>query len=164
MLKSALNSILIQILIIFAILLILYIVFKNLKSYDYEKKFSEFSLLSNKDTDISFFDRLHVYFWELVHKLSNILKYSKVIENHSKKYENDIKLDSKNIKSSMDYISIKIIVGCILVGLMCITALLQYIKFDFMKVLILFIVGYLLPNIVIMYRRKKKKKRLKKIY
>ena len=67
--------------------------------------------MSNKDTDISFFDRLYNYFWQLVYKISDILKYSKLIENHSKTFESDIKLDNKKIKSTLDYISIKIIAG-----------------------------------------------------
>jgi tight adherence protein B len=156
MISEAVKIILFQIIIIVLAISIIYIIFKNLKSYEYEKKFSDFSLLSNKDADISFFDRLHIYFWQAVHKLSEILKLSKVFTKHSKKYEKNIYLDYKNIKDPMDYISIKIFVGIAFVLLYSFTVIFQYLKLDIMKIIIIFIIGYLLPNIIINYRHKKR--------
>ena len=160
MLGEAAKVILIQFIIIAIFLIMIYILIKNLKSYEYEKKFSEFSLLSNKDADISFFDRMYTYFWQFVYKISKILRHSKVIEKHSKKFEKDIKLDTKNITNTLDYISIKIIVGVLFVMAFIVTTFLQYIKFDFMKLMIIFLVGYLVPNIVISYKKKIKKKKI----
>lgn len=160
MISEAFKIIIIQFLIITFLLLIFVIILKNLKSYEYEKKFSEFSLMSDKDAEISFFDRLYIGFWTLVHNLSKILKVSKVIEKHSKKYESDITLNIRNIKEPIDLISIKVLFGLFLTIIYVISTFLQYLKFDFMKSLIIFIIGYLLPNIVITYYRQKRKEKV----
>ena len=160
MISEAMKMILVQFIIITIFLIIAYIIIKNIKSYEYEKKFSEFSLLSNQDTDISFFDRLYSYFWQLVYKISNILKYSKLIENHSKTFESDIKLDNKKIKSTLDYISIKIIAGILFSLTFVITIFLNYINFDFIKLLVVFLLGYFIPNIFIFYKKKVKKQKI----
>lgn len=160
MISEAVKMIIIQFIIVAIFLIIIYILFKNLKSYEYEKKFSEFSLLSNKDVDISFFDRIHFYLWQLIHKISDILKYSKVIEKHSNKFEKDIKLDNINIKSSLDYISLKIVTGFLFVITFILTIIFKFIKFDIMKILIVFMIGYLLPNILISYKKRIKKQKI----
>lgn len=160
MISEAVKMIIVQFVIIAMLLVVLIIVIKNLKSYEFERKFADFSLLSDKDIEISFFDRLHLSFWKIVHKLSKILKISKVIENHSKKYECDITLNNRNIKDPMDYIAIKCLVGFAFSILYLITTFLQFLHFDFMKALIVFIVGYLLPNIVILYKRKKRQDKI----
>lgn len=160
MISEAVKMIIVQFVIIAMLLVVLIIVIKNLKSYEFEKKFADFSLLSDKDLEISFFDRLHLSFWKIVHKLSKILKISKVIEKHSKKYERDITLNNRNIKDSMDYIAIKCLVGIAFSILYLITIFLQFLRFDFMKALVVFIIGYLLPNILILYRRKKRQDKI----
>lgn len=160
MISEAVKMIIVQFVIIAMLLVVLIIVIKNLKSYEFERKFADFSLLSDKDIEISFFDRLHLSFWKIVHKLSKLLKISKVIENHSKKYECDITLNNRNIKDPMDYIAIKCLVGFAFSILYLITTFLQFLHFDFMKALIVFIVGYLLPNIVILYKRKKRQDKI----
>lgn len=160
LINGVLRVIILEIGIVLFVTIIAYVIFKNLKSYEYEKKFQEFSLLSDKDTDISFFDRITCWFWELVHSFSNILSYSKLIEKHSMKYENDMVFERKNIQKPIDYISIKILSGCLFIVVFCITTILQYANLDFMQILILFIIGYFVPNIIIMYKRKKRKDKI----
>ena len=63
LINGALRVIILEIGIVLFVTIIAYVIFKNLKSYEYEKKFQEFSLLSDKDTDISFFDRITCWFW-----------------------------------------------------------------------------------------------------
>ncbi len=149
-----------QFIIIFILLLCAYFIIKYLKSYEYEKKFSEFSLLSNKDTDISFFDIISRFFWKCIHKLSKIISKSEVIKKHSSVFDKDVNIDNKNIKTGMDFISIKVLCGIGLDFLFLITLVFQYIKFDFMKLLIIFIIGYLIPNIIISIRRQKRKEKI----
>lgn len=160
LIDGALRVIILEVGIIISVSIMIFVIFKNLKSYEYEKKFQEFSLLSNKDTDISFFERLNYYFWKFVHSLSNLLSYSKVVEKHSQKYENDMAFERKNIQRPIDYISIKILSGCLFIILFCITTILQYESLDFMQILILFVAGYFIPNIIILYKRKKRKMKL----
>lgn len=160
LIDGALRVIILEIGIIVSFSLIVFIIFKNFKSYEYEKKFQDFSLLSNKDTDISFFERLTYYFWELVHSFSNVLSYSKIIEKHSKKFENDMVFEKKNIQKPIDYISIKVLCSCIFIVIFCITTILQYETLDVMQLLIITLVGYFFPNIIIVYKRKIRKDKI----
>ena len=160
LIDGALRVIILEVGIIISFSIIIFVIYKNWKSYEYEKKFQEFSLLSNKDTDISFFENITYYFWELVRSFSNILSYSKVIEKHSKRYENDMVFEKKHIQKPIDYISIKVLSGCLFIVIFCISTILQYGKLDFMQILIIFLIGYFIPNIIIIYKRKKRKEKI----
>ena len=52
MISEALKMIIVQFVIIAMLLVVLIIVIKNLKSYEFERKFADFSLLSDKDIEI----------------------------------------------------------------------------------------------------------------
>jgi len=160
LIDGALRVIILEVGIVISFSIIIFVIYKNIKSYEYEKKFQDFSLLSDKDTDISYFERMIYYFWELVHSFSNILSYSKLIEKHSLRYENDMIFERKNIKKPIDYISIKVLSGCLFLFIFCISTILQYENLDTMQLLIIFLIGYFVPNIVIIYKRKKHKDKI----
>lgn len=157
---GALRVIILEVGIVIFVSIMVFVIYKNIQSYEYEKKFQEFSLLSDKDTDISYFERMIYYFWELVYSFSSILSYSKVIEKHSLRYENDMVFEWKNINKPIDYISIKVLSGCLFLVIFCISTILQYENLDFMQILIIFLIGYFVPNIVIKYKRKKRKNKI----
>ena len=156
------NTILIIVTEIFIVLVLVFIamqVIKMLKSYEYEKKFSDFSLLSINDREVSLYEKIGTLFFKLVYELSKVISISKVIENHSKKFDRDSKVDGR-IRNGLDYLSIKILIGIFLSICTFFTIIIKGFNLDFMKLLIGFIVGYLLPNAVIVYRRNKNKKRV----
>ena len=159
MINQAIRMIVIQVAVVVFFLIILYVIFKNLKTYNYEKKFASYSLLSDKDAEVTLIEYIHDIVFKLVYKISNILKISKAITKHSKKYDDDVKLDS-HIRNGLDYISIKILIGLSCSILVIISFILRYLEFDLFKVLLAFIVGYLLPNIFISITRSKKKKKV----
>lgn len=160
MIKDMITIIGIQFVLIFIFLIIVYLIIKYLKSYEYEKKFSEFSLLSNGDAEVSISDNINRFFWKSIYKISTIISKSEVIKKHSLKYEGDVLNNKCSFKSGIDYISFKIVIGIICVFLLMFSVLFQYIKVDFMKILIIFLAGYFIPNIFIVYNRKKRKERI----
>lgn len=159
MADEAMKYIMIEFGIIAFIIYIVIIIVKSIKSYEYEKKFADFALLSDKDVEISFFDRIKIKLWDLVSKISKIISHSIVITNHSKKFDDDIFLN-KNIKSGKDIISIKILSSMALALIYIFAALLQYVDIEFMKILLILVIGYFIPNIIISYLRTKRKEKL----
>lgn len=134
-------------------------IIKLVKSYQYEKKFSDFSLLSINDREVSLYEKVATLFFKIVYKISKIISVSKVIEKHSKKFDNDSKVDGR-IRNGLDYISIKIVFGIFLSICAFFTIVIKKYNLDFMKLIIFFIIGYFLPNAIIVYKRKKNKKRV----
>ena len=134
-------------------------IIKLVKSYQYEKKFSNFSLLSINDREVSLYEKVATLFFKIVYKISKIISVSKVIEKHSKKFDNDSKVDGR-IRNGLDYISIKIVFGIFLSICAFFTIVIKKYNLDFMKLIIFFIIGYFLPNAIIVYKRKKNKKRV----
>lgn len=155
------NSVVIMIiveifLITFAIFSISFII-KNLKSYEYEKKFSEFSLLSIADEEESFFEKLSSILFNLVYKISKFLSLSKIIAKHSAKFDSYYKINSR-IKNSIDYISLKILCALIFVFCSSIILIIRNYSINFIELLISLIIGYFIPNIFITYKQIKRKK------
>ena len=71
--NDAIKVIMIEIPLILCAIIILAIVLKNLRSYSYEKKFSEFSLLSEQDSEVSFYEVLSKIFYRFVYFISKIV-------------------------------------------------------------------------------------------
>ncbi|MBE6160790.1 MAG: hypothetical protein E7158_01025 [Firmicutes bacterium] len=156
------NTLLIILTETFIVLILVFIamqVIKSLKSYDYEKKFSDFSLLSVNDREVSLYEKIATFFFKLVYKVSKLINVSKVIEKHSSKFDRDSKVNGR-IRNGLDFISIKILVGIFLSICTFFTIIVKGFSFDFIKILIGFIVGYFTPNIIIVYRRNRNKKRV----
>ena len=134
-------------------------IIKLVKSYQYEKKFSNFSLLSINDREVSLYEKVATLFFKIVYKISKIISVSKVIENHSKKFDRDSKVNGR-IRNGLDFISIKILFGIFLVICTFFTIVVKKLDLDYMKLLLGFIVGYFIPNIIIVYKRNKNRKQI----
>ena len=115
--SDAIKMIIIEIPLVIVAIIVLALILKNLKSYSYEKKFAEFSLLSEQDSEVSFYEKLTIIFFRFVYFISRIIKHSVVIDKHSKTFDVDSKIDGK-IRDGLDYISIKIVVSIIVTLIM----------------------------------------------
>ena len=157
--NDAFKMILVEIPLIIIFIIILNIDLKNLKSYSYEKKFSEFSLLSTQDSEVSFYEKMNYIFFKNFYYLSKILSKSVVIKKHSEKFDVDSKIDSK-IRNGLDYISIKVLISIIITLIVSNIMILKEFSIDFMKILLFLVIGYFIPNIFIYYYRYKNRKRI----
>ena len=137
----------------------LFIITRNLKSYEFEKKFSDFSLLSENDEDVSFFESLTSMCFIVVYKISKIISVSQVIKKHSEKYDADAKVNGK-IRNGLDFISLKILCAIFVSLLTSGIMIIKGFSINIPKVLLIFIIGYFLPNILITYKRNKRRKRI----
>ena len=138
---------------------ILFIITRNLKSYEFEKKFSDFSLLSENDEDVSFFESLTSMCFTVVYKISKIIGISTVIKKHSEKFDADAKVNGK-IRNGLDFISLKILCAIFVSLLTSGIMIIKGISVNVPKVTLICIIGYFIPNILITYNRNRRRKRI----
>ena len=155
--NDAIKMIMIEIPLVIVALIVIAIVLKNLKSYSYEKKFAEFSLLSEQDSEVSFYEKLITIFFKLVYFISKLISHSVVIKKHSEKFDADSKIDGK-IRDGLDYISIKILISIIITFTTSIICILKDFNINFAYISLFLVIGYFLPNTFIYYHRYKNKK------
>lgn len=144
----------ISILILLGIIIFLLKVSRAMKK---EKRIGKFSLYAISDNDISYFERIDKLAWKLVHLLSNILNKSVVMKKYASKYEKFITYEQRDFKNAIDYISMKFLIGILLLIFSLLTTMFQYIDASLMFYLIAFLIGFFLPDIVLNldYRKKR---------
>ena len=144
----------ISILILLGIIIFLLKVSRAMKK---EKRIGKFSLYAISDNDISYFERIDKLSWKLVHLLSNILNKSVVMKKYASKYEKFITYEQRDFKNAIDYISMKFLIGILLLIFSLLTTMFQYIDASLMFYLIAFLIGFFLPDIVLNldYRKKR---------
>ena len=144
--------------IIILLILIVYLI-RQKRIISLEKRFEKFALISVNDYEKSFFDILYDTFWKLIHRLSKWLKKSTFLTNYSKRYDKHIRYENRFDFTGMDYVSIKLLVGILLILLNIVTSMFQLVSVSIMSLLLSFIIGFFLPDIFleIEYERKRKK-------
>ena len=144
----------ISILILLGIIIFLLKVSRAMKK---EKRIGKFSLYAISDNDISYFERIDKLVWKLVHLLSYTLNKSVVMKKYASKYEKFITYEQRDFKNAIDYISMKFLIGLLLLIFSLLTTMFQYIDASLMFYLIAFLIGFFLPDIVLNldYRKKR---------
>ena len=117
---------------IISLILLINFIYKYIKSFKYEKRFSKFTI-NNSSKSISLFDSISNNYNKFVDKNSNHLRKSKVILKSSKKYE----------KYGID--GIRLIFNKIMLGIMFV---LGYLIIDLIKLKIVNILDILIPFIL----------------
>lgn len=147
----------IQVISILILLGIIIFLLKVSRATKKEKRIGKFSLYAISDNDISYFERIDKLAWKLVHLLSNILNKSVVMKKYASKYEKFITYEQRDFKNAIDYISMKFLIGLLLLIFSLLTTMFQYIDASLMFYLIAFLIGFFLPDIVLNldYRKKR---------
>lgn len=130
------------------------------KSIRFEKRITDFALLSTNDSEMSLFARISLGLEKIIKFISNFLKRHKIFLNKAAKYEKYIYY--KNKFAAIDYISIKILSALFLTSLNIITSFNAFNWFRLITYLITFIIGYYLPNIYLAIKHQKRKKQIQK--
>lgn len=149
----------IQLLMILVLLILIYILFRQKRIFNLEKRFEPYSLISISNKSSSLFDLINIYIWKLIHVTTKMISKSAVLKDYSLRYEKHIKYEDRDNILPMDYISIKFLLGFTVVGLSIVSATFQLGKFTIMNFLISFLIGFFIPDIIIeiQYSRKRKK-------
>ena len=133
---------------------------KQKRSLDLEKKFEQFALWSPKDYEESFFDIIGRFFWDILKKISKKLEKSVVLKKYSKRYEKYLKSEELEKFSTMNFITIKFILGFVMVLLYAISSAFELSHVEFPIVLLMFIFGFFILDMFLYVDYNAKRKRI----
>ena len=149
----------VQIICIIALLVMIVLLLRQSKTIKFEKRIDKFALLPINSEEKSLFDKFNILLWKLVRNTSKILSKSAILCKYGNKYERHITYEERNIKSGIDFVSVKLLLGFFTIFLSVFTMMFQYTKFPFAIMVVIFLVGFFLPDVFlnIEFRKKRKK-------
>lgn len=150
----------VQIISIVVLLVLIVILLRQSKNLKFQKRIDRFALQPLNNEEKSFFDILGIKLWNLVRGTSKLLNKSAVLKKYSEKYEKHITYEERNDKTGMDYISTKFLLGIFTVLLSIFTMMFQYTKFPLPIILVIFLIGFFLPDIFLNIEFRKKRKKI----
>ena len=153
-------AMILKIVVSIVVFILIAIFIKYLKIHEYEKKFSEFSLSAKKEENLSFFDQIKKAIWNLIYLLSSLLNHSNFIKKYSMRFKQDIYLHKK-IKSEIDIVSMKILIGLLLIVIFIFSSLIQSLHIHIWQIILIYFIGYIALNPVLKYTRVYRKEKLK---
>jgi len=150
-----------QISIVILVLLVFMFLIKYLKSIKLEKRFSKYTINSSKNNSISLFDNLYNQYNDFINKISKKLNKSSFLKKISEKYNKYV------ISFNLDIDPMKIISNKIVIGILFILGFVTINLFrnkitEFYEILIPFILGYYMLDIIYIYKYSIYKRKVEK--
>ena len=159
---SDINLFIVQSVLIVILFSIVLWLFGLIKITKLERRFCKFSIAIIEDKEISLFDKLIKSF---NHSRKNISKYlykTKIFDDYSKKYEKYCDNTKIIREDPMDYISTKVLAGLGMILLIIISNLIQYKSITLIQILTAFLIGFFIPDILLISKTKIRKKQIEK--
>ena len=128
----------------------IYFIIRQKRITKYEQRFAQFSLNSSYESKFSMFDFFKDIFFQIVHIISKLLKKSKLITKHSKKFQKYLLGNEKEYKSSLDFLSIKFLNALLFLIIYLVIPKNNWYLAIFLSP-IMFLIGYMLPNFIYQY-------------
>lgn len=147
---------------VIAILFVQAIIFYILKmqfAFNREKRLDEYSINLKDKYNEPWFDKQKIKIIKIIKKMSKILSYSAFLKKYSKHYNKFIDFDEKNKIKPMDYISVKFLSSFLLLILYIVSSYIQY-KIDVMFILLMFVIGFFIPDVYLIIAKRKRHKEL----
>lgn len=153
------NTSFIIIILILILLLIGFIImlFSNI-FIDYNTRFINYTITSNKNNSLTLFERLFNTTWKIIKKISKILNKSEVFSKYGNSFNKYISYNEKNIKG-IDYVSIKFIIS-ILFGLAYLLSTLYKVEYNIMILLLVLIISFFILDIYFIIEHKNRRKKI----
>lgn len=150
----------VQIVLIVSLFLVLAFVLRARHNIKLEKKFNKYTVLPLENNEISIFDRINDFIQKVIKGLSNILSKSVFLKRYASTYDKHIKYDELEVKTGMDFISIKFLIGLVTMILYIVTMMFQYVSISFAWLLLSFLLGFFLIDIYLNIEYKKRRKQI----
>ena len=130
------------------------------KSIKLEKRISRFSISPLKDESLSLFDNIIQKLASLTTKIDKVLYKSEFLKKYSKKYIKYIRTNNQINKTSMDFISTKLIcsIVCIIIAIFAKT--IKFKIFNLYDIYLPLIFGFFLPDFLYYYKYRIYRKKL----
>lgn len=141
------SSLVIQLILIIIIFISALIIYKITRAYIKERRIAIFSLNKKDVLDISLFEKINRVFWRFIHKLSNHLGNSKLLSEYANDYDKFILTNEGNLKSNIDYITIKVITSIFAVILVVVLILLGTLPNNLFLLVLFILIGFFVPDL-----------------
>ena len=153
------NTSFIVIILILILLLIGFIImlFSNI-FIDYNTRFINYTITSNKNNSLTLFERLFNTIWKIIKKISKILNKSEVFSKYGNSFNKYISYNEKKIKG-IDYISIKFIIS-ILFALAYLLTTLYKVEYTIMVLLLVLIISFFILDVYFIIEHKNRRKKI----
>ncbi len=153
------NTSFIIIILILILLLIGFIImlFSNI-FIDYNTRFINYTITSNKNNSLTLFERLFNATWKIIKKISKILNKSEVFSKYGNSFNKYISYNEKNIKG-IDYVSIKFIIS-ILFALAYLLTTLYKVEYNIMVLLLVLIISFFILDVYFIIEHKNRRKKI----
>ena len=153
------NTSFIIIILILILLLIGFIImlFSNI-FIDYNTRFINYTITSNKNNSLTLFERLFNTTWKIIKKISKILNKSEVFSKYGNSFNKYISYNEKNIKG-IDYVSIKFIIS-ILFALAYLLTTLYKVEYNIMVLLLVLITSFFILDVYFIIEHKNRRKKI----
>ena len=153
------NTSFIIIILILILLLIGFIImlFSNI-FIDYNTRFINYTITSNKNNSLTLFERLFNATWKIIKKISKILNKSEVFSKYGNSFNKYISYNEKKIKG-IDYISIKFIIS-ILFALAYLLTTLYKVEYNIMVLLLVLIISFFILDVYFIIEHKNRRKKI----
>lgn len=147
----------VQVVIIILLVAIILALAKTSKAIQYEKRIGKFALSPVKNNEKSFFDQLMVLLENIIHRFAKCIEKSVVLQRYSERFERYIVYEERETKTGMDYVAMKFLIAIALVLFNILTVMFQYVPFNPMSLLVTFLIGFFIPDIVLHVEFQKKR-------
>lgn len=124
------------------------------KSVRLENKISKFSINSIKENTESLFDKIDNIITKLIANINNMLYKSEFIKKYSRKYTKYITTFNQINKTSIDFISSKILCGIVCVIIAVFSKTIQFKVFNLYNIYLPFLLGFFIPDFIFYFKYK----------
>lgn len=157
---SKTSIIIFQSVFIVILLLILLGMYIYNKSAKLERRISRFSIRPLKDTSLSLFDNITIKISSIINSVNKVLYKSEFIKKYSKKYTKYIKTNNQINKSSMDFVSTKILCSILCIIIAVFAKTIKFKVFNVYDIYIPLVFGFFLPDFIYHFKYKTYKRKL----
>ena len=144
----------IQYLFFLILIIIAFSIIRFRRIVSLEKRIAKYSLEPIKNKNKSLFENFHQFYHKIIQSLAISLQKSELIKRHSKRYEKYLVLYKDYYKNALEIISNKIIIGCLFILVAIFSKMLQYQLLNFYEMIIPFIIGFYLPDVIFISKYK----------
>ncbi|MDD3392254.1 MAG: type II secretion system F family protein [Bacilli bacterium] len=134
--------------------ILLKLILSFVRALKYEKRIVNYSIEPIKNHNLSLSDKLIKIYLNILSNISRELSKSVFITRHSQKFDKYLHISNKEYQKSIDFISSKIVIAFIFVIVAVITNSIQGKLLQFYELVIPFFAGYLMPNVLYIYKYK----------
>ncbi len=156
------NTLIVQMVLIISLMWLIVWFYRVNTSTTTTNRFKKYCVEPINDNTTPFLEKLHRFYVGLKRKFSKFLVKSASLKKYSKKYENMLDYSKINREDPMDYVSTKFIWAILCSILIILSDVLRYQSISISQVLTVFLVGFFVPDIYWISKRKIRKAKIEK--